>query len=64
MARENQTCGAPRITSELLLLGYVVRDTAVAKYMPRRKHGPPSQRWRTFLKIHMAETAGESCTST
>ncbi|MDP2735092.1 MAG: integrase, partial [bacterium] len=56
MASENPTWGAPRITSELLLLGFKVRDTAVAKYMPRRKHGPPSQRWRTFLKNHMPDT--------
>jgi putative transposase len=57
MAGENPTWGAPRITSELLLLGYQVRDTTVAKYMPRRKHGPPSQGWRTFLRNHMPETA-------
>jgi len=56
MASENPTWGAPRITSELLLLGFKVRDTAVAKYMPRRKHGPPSQAWRTFLKNHMPQT--------
>jgi len=57
MSSENPSWGAPRITSELLLLGYEVRDTTVAKYMPRRKHGPPSQGWRTFLKNHMPETA-------
>lgn len=57
MANKNPTWGAPRITSELLLLGFKVRDTTVAKYMPRRKHGPPSQRWRTFLKNHMPQTA-------
>jgi len=57
MANQNPTWGAPRITSELLLLGYQVRDTTVAKYMPRRKHGPPSQGWRTFLKNHMPQTA-------
>jgi transposase InsO family protein len=57
MASENPTWGAPRITSELLLLGYQVRDTTVAKYMPRRKHGPPSQGWRAFLRNHLPETA-------
>jgi putative transposase len=57
MANQNPTWGAPRITSELLLLGCQVRDTTVAKYMPRRKHGPPSQAWRTFLNNHMPETA-------
>jgi transposase InsO family protein len=56
MASENPTWGAPRITSELLLLGYRARDTTVAKYMPRRKQGPPSQAWRTFLKNHMPQT--------
>ncbi|MDP3938194.1 MAG: integrase core domain-containing protein [Deltaproteobacteria bacterium] len=56
MANDNPTWGAPRITSELLLLGYEVRDTTVAKYLPRRRHGPSSQRWRTFLKNHLPET--------
>ncbi len=57
MASENPTWDAPRTTSELLLLDYRVRETTVAKLMSRRKHGPPSQGWRTFLRNHLPETA-------
>jgi putative transposase len=51
MARENVTWGAPRIASELRLLGHVVADSTVAKYLPKRSK-PPSQSWRTFLANH------------
>ena len=57
MARENPIWGAPRIQSELTLLGYVVAESTVAKYMP-----PPEQRpsisWNTFLRTHLHETVG------
>ena len=53
MARENSTWGAPRIQSELWLLGYEVADSTVARYMPRRPRGPSSQTWRTFLRNHL-----------
>jgi len=56
MSRENPTWGAPRILSELQLLGYDVSEGTVAKYMIRRRK-PPSQTWRTFLKNHMSVTA-------
>jgi putative transposase len=36
MARDNATWGAPRIASELRLLGHAVADSTVAKYMPTR----------------------------
>ena len=51
MCRENVTWGAPRIESELRLLGYAVAERTVAKYMMR---GPssPTQTWRTFLNNH------------
>ena len=51
MALENMTWGAPRIESELRLLGYAVAERTVAKYMMR---GPssPTQTWRTFLQNH------------
>ena len=52
MSLENPTWGAPRIHSELLLLGYVVTETTVAKYMARHQK-PPSQTWRTFLDNHV-----------
>ena len=57
MARENPTWGAPRIHSELTLLGDSVAESTVAKYMP-----PPSRRpamsWNTFLRAHLHETVG------
>ena len=56
MSRENPTWGAPRILSELLLLGYEVAEATVAKYMIRRRK-PPSQTWRTFLDNHVLEIA-------
>jgi hypothetical protein len=37
MSRENPTWGAPRILSELLLLGYDVAEGTVAKYMVRNR---------------------------
>ena len=52
MSRENPTWGAPRIQSELLLLGYTVAESTVAKYMSRERR-PPSQTSRSFLKNHV-----------
>ncbi len=51
MARENPTWGAPRITSELRLLGHAVAESTVSKYLPTGRQ-PPSQTWRTFLHNH------------
>ena len=56
MARENPTWGAPRIASELALVGVDVGQTTVAKYMPKVEK-PPSQSWRTFLANHMDVSA-------
>jgi transposase InsO family protein len=56
MSRENLTWGAPRILSELLLLGYSVSESTVAKYMVRTPK-PPSQTWRSFLKNHVGQIA-------
>ncbi len=56
MARENPTWGAPRILSELLLLGHDVAESTVSKYMPRPST-PPSQTWRTFLANHTHQIA-------
>ncbi len=52
MSRENVIWGAPKIRSELALLGHVVSESTVAKYMIRHRK-PPSQNWRTFLANHM-----------
>ena len=57
MSRENPLWGAPRMRSELLLLGYDVAEATVAKYMTRRGRRPPSQTWRTFLRNHLRTTA-------
>ena len=56
MSRDNPTWGAPRILSELKLLGYAVSERTVAKYMVRHRK-PPSQTWRTFLQNHTSEIA-------
>ena len=57
MSKENPTWGAPRIRSELKLLGHDVAESTVAKYMVRHRK-PPSQTWRTFLDNHVHELAG------
>jgi transposase InsO family protein len=56
MSRENPTWGAPRILSELLLLGYDVAEGTVAKYLVRTRK-PPSPTWRTFLANHVPDIA-------
>ena len=56
MSRENPTWGAPRIVSELALLGHDVAKATVAKYMIRSRK-PPSQTWRTFLDNHVHDIA-------
>ena len=56
MSTENQLWGAPRIHGELLKLGFSVSQSTVAKYMVKRR-GPPSQRWRTFLRNHAPDIA-------
>jgi helix-turn-helix protein len=50
MSEANPLWGAPRIHDELRKLGIDVSQATVAKYMGRR-HQPPSQTWRTFLRI-------------
>jgi hypothetical protein len=55
MCRANPLWGAPRIHGELLKLGIEIAETTVAKYMIKR-HGPPSQAWRTFLENYAQET--------
>ena len=54
MSQENVTWGAPRIQSELALLGHEVSERTVAKYMVRHRK-PPSQNWRTFLANHVPD---------
>ncbi len=56
MSRDNATWGAPRIQSELALLGHEIAESTVAKYMVRHPK-EPSQTWRTFLANHMSVAA-------
>ena len=56
MSTENPTWGAPRIQSELKLLGHDVAESSVAKYMLRPPQ-PASQTWRTFLDNHVQNLA-------
>ena len=54
MSRENPIWGAPRIVSELALLGHDIVEATVAKYMVRTRK-PPSQTWRAFLDNHVPD---------
>jgi transposase InsO family protein len=56
MSHENPLWGAPRIHGELLKLGVEISQSSVAKYMARR-HRPPSQGWKTFLRNHAPHIA-------
>ena len=56
MSIENPLWGAQRIHGELLKLGFEVAQSSVAKYMVKR-HGSPSQGWRTFLHNHAPDIA-------
>jgi len=56
MNRENPLWGAPRIHSELLMLGIDVAESTVGMYMVRRRR-PPSKGWKTFLRNHAAGIA-------
>jgi hypothetical protein len=56
MSVEDPLWGAPRIHGELLKLGFEVAQSSVAKYMVKR-HGPPSQGWRSFLRNHAPDIA-------
>jgi len=57
LSSENVLWGAPRIASELALLGHEVADSTVAKYMVPKKNRPSSQTWRTFLRNHINVSA-------
>ncbi len=56
LSRENPLWGAPRVHGELQMLGIVISQTTIAKYMIRHRK-PPSQTWRTFLDNHVTELA-------
>lgn len=52
MSMADPPWGAPRIHSELLMLGIDVAQSTIAKYMVPRSRRPPSQSWKTFLRNH------------
>ena len=56
MAKQNPTWGEERIAAELLLkLGIRISPRTVRRYLPdetRRRRGPSSQRWVTFVRNH------------
>ena len=52
VSRENPLWGAPRIHGELLMLGYKLSQTTVAKYMVKRPYRSGGPSWKTFLKTH------------
>ena len=54
MSSENPLWGAPRIRSELRLLGYEASKATIDKYKIRHRK-PPSQTWRTFLDNHVRD---------
>jgi len=56
MSTDSPTWGAPRILSELYLLGYSVAESTVAKYMVRPRK-PSSPTWRAFLNSHIGQIA-------
>ncbi len=59
LSTDNPSWGAPRIHGELLKLGFVIAQSTVAAWMPKRPRPrkPPSQTWRTFLKNHRSTAA-------
>ena len=56
MSRANPLWGAPHIHGELLKLGFEVAQSTVARYMCRHSW-PPSQGWRTFLRVRLKTSA-------
>jgi len=57
LQKENPTWGAPRITSELWLLGHTVGQSTVSRYMRRFRQPRRSQGWTTFIRNTMKVTA-------
>ena len=52
ISRENRLWGAPRIHGELLMLGCIVSQSTVAKYMVKHPYRSGGQTWKTFLENH------------
>jgi transposase InsO family protein len=53
MVAENRTWGAPRIHSELKMLGFDISERTVLRWMRRAPRDPePAKRWTAFLQNH------------
>lgn len=57
MSNENPFWGAPRIQTELRMVGFDVAESTIAKYLVSKPSRPPSQTWRTFIANHLGCTA-------
>jgi putative transposase len=59
MVAENPTWGAPRIHGELQMLGFVISERTVSRWMRRAPKNPePARRWLAFLHNHRELIAG------
>ena len=59
MMRENPSWGAPRVHSELLLLGFELAESTVSKYLPRQSPDLGAvRRWKIFLRLHRKALVG------
>jgi hypothetical protein len=53
MVADNPTWGAPRIHGELQMLGFVISERTVSRWVQRALRNPESaKRWLTFLRNH------------
>jgi len=55
MAVANPLWRAPRIHSELKMLGIAISERSVSRILRSVRRPPPSQTWRTFLHNHLNE---------
>jgi putative transposase len=46
-----------------LMLGLVIGERSVSRFMPKRPPRPPSQTWRTFLDKQLGSPASIDCFS-
>jgi transposase InsO family protein len=53
LQRENPTWGAPKLTSELRLLGHILGQTTVSRSMKRIHDPHRAQHWRTLMRNHL-----------
>ena len=59
MSNENPFWGAPRIQTELRMVGFDVAESTIAKYLVSKPSRPPSQTWRTFTTHPTAAWTGQ-----